>query len=142
MSADRLPAGTLHHVELWVPDLSKAVTEWGWLLGELGYASYQDWPDGHSWRLGATYLVVEQSPALAAASHERIRPGLNHLAFHGGEPARVDAIYAQAAGHGWMPLFGEAYPHAGGPEHYAAYLANSDGYEVELVATAGVSTGA
>jgi hypothetical protein len=41
-----------------------------------------------------------------------------------------------------MPLFGEAYPHAGGPEHYAAYLANSDGYEVELVATAAVGTGA
>ena len=40
------PAGTLHHVELWVPDLTRALAEWGWLLGELGYAEFQDWPDG------------------------------------------------------------------------------------------------
>jgi hypothetical protein len=44
--------GTLHHVELWVPDLPRATAEWGWLLGELDYVSFQDWPDGHSWRLG------------------------------------------------------------------------------------------
>jgi hypothetical protein len=62
------PAGTLHHVELWVPDLSRAV-------------------------------------AMSAPAHDRLRPGLNHLAFH-----------------------------AGGPGHYAAYLSNADGYEVELVA--------
>lgn len=29
--------GMLHHVELWVPDLPRAVAGWGWLLGELGY---------------------------------------------------------------------------------------------------------
>lgn len=23
--------GTLHHVELWVPDLPRAIGEWGWL---------------------------------------------------------------------------------------------------------------
>jgi hypothetical protein len=26
------------------------------------------------------------------------------------------------------------HPHAGGPDHHAAYLANTDGFEVELVA--------
>ncbi|MBK3643211.1 glyoxalase, partial [Streptomyces sp. MBT33] len=36
--------------------------------------------------------------------------------------------------HGWLPLFGERFPYAGGPGHYAAYLVNSDGFEVELVA--------
>lgn len=76
--------GSLHHVELWVPDLGRACAEWGWLLGRLGYAQFQDWPDGRSWRLGATYLVVEQSPALSASEHDRLRPGVNHLAFHAG----------------------------------------------------------
>jgi catechol 2,3-dioxygenase-like lactoylglutathione lyase family enzyme len=135
MPAVHPPPGTLHHVELWVPDLARAVSEWGWLLGELGYAEFQDWPDGRSWRLGATYLVVEQSPAMTASSHERQRPGLNHLAFHAGNYAWVDAIHSQAPEHGWTPLFADGYPHAGGTEHYAAYLANSDGYEVELVGT-------
>jgi hypothetical protein len=49
----------------------------------------------------------------------------------------VDALCLQAPEHGWTPLFAGAYPHAGGPGHHAAYLANSDGYEVELVAAVG-----
>lgn len=135
MPADHPSPGTLHHVELWVPDLARAVSEWGWLMGELGYAEFQAWPDGRSWRLGTTYLVVEQSPAMTASGHDRTHPGLNHLAFHAGDYAGVDAIYRQAPQHGWTPLFADAYPHAGGTGHYAAYLANSDGYEVELVGT-------
>jgi catechol 2,3-dioxygenase-like lactoylglutathione lyase family enzyme len=127
--------GTLHHLELWVPDLVRACAEWGWLLGELGYVSFQDWPRGRSWRLGETYIVVEQSPALIGSANERTRPGLNHLAFHAGDTARVDALSGEAPRHGWTELFAGAYPHAGGPDHYAGYLENSDGFEVELVAT-------
>lgn len=126
--------GTLHHVELWVPDLARAADQWGWLLGELGYAVFQDWPQGRSWKLGATYIVVEQSPAMTGTAHDRTLPGLNHLAFHAGDRIRVDALSGQAADHGWAPMFGARYPHAGGPDHYAAYLASTDGYEVELVA--------
>ncbi len=67
--------GGLHHVELWVPDLTRARREWGWLLGQLGYEPFQDWDDGCSWRLGGTYLVVEQSPAMTASDHDRCGPG-------------------------------------------------------------------
>jgi len=126
--------GTLHHVELWVPDLERAHAEWGWLLGQLGYAPFQDWPDGRSWRLGTTYLVVEQSPALTAREHDRLRPGLNHLAFHAGTGQDVDRLAAGGPEHGWTLLFPDRHPHAGGPGHYAAYLANTDAFEVELVA--------
>jgi putative hydrolase of HD superfamily len=84
--------GSLHHVELWVPDLARAATQWDWLLGELGYAAFQDWPNGRSWRLGATYLVIEQSPALSSRSHDRLRPGMNHLAFHAGTRHRVNTL--------------------------------------------------
>jgi hypothetical protein len=31
-------------------------------------------------------------------------------------------------------MFADQYPHAGGPDHYAAYLENVDGFEAELVA--------
>jgi catechol 2,3-dioxygenase-like lactoylglutathione lyase family enzyme len=127
-------AGSLHHVELWVPDLGRAVQEWGWLLGRLGYESFQDWPDGRSWRLGGTYLVVEQSPDLTGAEHDRLRPGLNHLAFHAGPRQRVDELAADGPAHGWTLLFPDRHPYAGGPEHYAAYLASTDNFEVELVA--------
>lgn len=33
-------------------------------------------------------------------------------------------------------MFPEKHPHAGGAEHYAAYLQNDDGFEVELVSSA------
>jgi catechol 2,3-dioxygenase-like lactoylglutathione lyase family enzyme len=133
--------GSLHHVELWVPDLARARGEWGWLLGELGYRQFQDWEHGRSWRLGATYLVIEQSPALTASEHDRLRPGLNHLAFHAGRRQRVDALTADGPVHGWTLLFPRRHPHAGGPGHYAAYLANTDGFEVELVASSETTAG-
>ncbi len=126
--------GILHHVELWVPDLERAVAEWGWLLGELGYGAFQGWDAGRSWRLGDTYIVVEQSTAMLDDGHNRLRPGLNHLAFHAGSPAVLDVLMTRALTHGWTPLFAEKYPHAGGQRSYAGYLANSDGFEVELVA--------
>jgi len=31
-------------------------------------------------------------------------------------------------------MFPDKHPYAGGGNHYAAYLVNADGYEVELVA--------
>ena len=127
-------SGSLHHVELWVPDLGRAVTQWGWLLGQLGYVPFQDWPDGRSWRLGATYLVIEQSTAMTGGDHDRLRPGLNHLAFHAGTRQHVDALATEGPARGWALLFPDTHPHAGGADHYAAYLASTDGFEVELVA--------
>jgi 8-oxo-dGTP pyrophosphatase MutT (NUDIX family)/catechol 2,3-dioxygenase-like lactoylglutathione lyase family enzyme len=134
----RADVGRLHHVELWVPDLPRATRSWGWLLMELGYEPYQEWPGGRSWRQPPTYLVMEQSPAMQPGGHERTRPGLNHLAFHAGLRERVDALVRAAPDHGWTLLFPDRYPHAGGAQHYAAYLSDADGFEVELVADDGL----
>jgi catechol 2,3-dioxygenase-like lactoylglutathione lyase family enzyme len=126
--------GTLHHVEIWVPDLGRAAASFGWLLGALGYTVFQDWEGGRSWRLGDTYLVLERSPALTADHHDRCRPGLNHLAFHVADRDTVDTLTAEAPAHGWRLMFPDRHPHAGGDGHYAAYLEDTDGFEVELVA--------
>jgi catechol 2,3-dioxygenase-like lactoylglutathione lyase family enzyme len=133
---DAPAAGTLHHVELWVPDLERAAGSWGWLLTALGYQLYQDWPGGRSWRAGPTYIVIEQSPDLAPGGHERCRPGLNHLAFHLGSREQADELAATGPGRGWALMFADRHPHAGGEQHYATYLENEDGFEVELVAPA------
>ncbi|MFI6077126.1 VOC family protein [Actinoplanes sp. NPDC051343] len=122
----------LHHVELWVPDLPGAVGPWGWLLGELGWEHFQDWPAGRSWRHGDVYLVLEQSPALTGDVHDRKAPGLNHLAFTAAGRDEVDRLTADAPGHGWSLLFADRHPHAGGPDTYAAYLEDNWGYEVEI----------
>jgi hypothetical protein len=78
--------------------------------------------------------VLEQSPALSGPTHDRLAPGLNHLAFHAGPPSNVDRLAAQAPGRGWSLLFADRHPYAGGPDTYAAYLEDGQGYEVELVA--------
>jgi catechol 2,3-dioxygenase-like lactoylglutathione lyase family enzyme len=125
---------TLHHVELWVPDLAGATRPWGWLLEELGWTAYQDWPAGRSWRNGDTYLVLEQSPALSGSVHARLAPGLNHLAFTVAGRDEVDRLAAGAQQHGWALMFTDRHPHAGGPDSYGAYLEDAWGYEVELAA--------
>ncbi len=129
--------GLLHHVELWVPDLDRAERSWGWLLTALGARPYQSWERGRWGRLGDFYVVVEASPALVGGTHERLRPGLNHLAFWAGGAEELDALVAEAPAHGWRLLFADRHPFAGGQDHRAAYLEDADGYEVELVADPG-----
>ena len=128
--------GGLHHLEIWVADLASAESSWGWLLTELGYAVRDRWPVGVSWAQDAgPYVVLEAGPDVASAPHDRLRPGVNHVAFHAGTRAELDALVAAAPEHGWSLMFADRHPFAGGPDHYAAYLEDRQGFEVELVAT-------
>ena len=43
-------------------------------------------------------------------------------------------LVADTAEGGWTLMFADRHPFAGGPDHYAAYLENTEGFEVELVA--------
>jgi catechol 2,3-dioxygenase-like lactoylglutathione lyase family enzyme len=132
--AGEVVTGMIHHLEVWVPDLDRAVASWGWLLDELGYKPFGDWPGGRSWRAGHTYIVLEQSPDRTASRHDRRRPGLNHLAFHVADQELLEKLVAIAPSNGWQLMFTDRHPHAGGEGHYAAYLENADGFEAELVA--------
>ena len=123
---------TFHHVELWVPDLAGSLTPWGWLMTELSWTPYQEWPQGRSWRDGDVYLVLEQSPSLNGNEHDRTAPGLNHVAFTVAGPSEVDRLCEEAPAHGWSLLFPDRHPYAGGKDTYAAYLEDNWGYEVEL----------
>ena len=125
--------GAIHHVELWVTDLDRSRTSWGWLLERLGFELDRTWQDGVSWRLDDVSIVVESSPD-TNGEHDRLRAGLNHLALWGGGRADIDRIVDDAIAHGWTLLFADRHPFAGGPDHYAAYLENDAGFEVELVA--------
>ncbi|MFG6401244.1 VOC family protein [Microbacterium sp. P04] len=123
-----------HHVEVWVADLDEAAASWGWLLTRVGFDLDAEWTGGQSWAAGGAYLTLTTSPNLTDAVHDRRRAGVNHLAFQAGSPSAVDAIMADAAAHGWSPLYQDRYPHAGGEAHYAGWLENAAGFKVELVA--------
>jgi catechol 2,3-dioxygenase-like lactoylglutathione lyase family enzyme len=124
----------IHHVEVWIADLEQAQREWGWLLGRLGFVLQNEWSQGQTWEAGGAYITVTTSPNLTDPEHDRRRPGVNHLAFKGGQSGRVDAIMREAEEHGWRPLYQERYPHAGGPDHYAGWIENSAGFKAEVVA--------
>ncbi|MBF4551898.1 VOC family protein [Pseudoclavibacter sp. VKM Ac-2888] len=128
-----------HHVEVWIADLDAVRAEWAWLLTQVGWTPTAEWPDGQSWSAGSAYLTLTTSPNMSNAGHDRRRPGVNHLAFRGGSASVVDALVRSAPDNGWLPLYAERYPHAGGVDHYAGWLENSSGFKVEVVADGGVS---
>lgn len=127
-------SAAISHVELWVPELAAARARWAWLFTLLGWQAHQTWPQGQSWRApDGSYVVLEESPALVRGPYDRQRVGLNHLALNA-DRYTVDVVAAKGPGHGWGLLFPDRHPHAGGPATYAAYLQDTDGFEVEVVA--------
>ena len=122
-------ARAIHHLDLWVGDPAVAAAEWGWLLGELEWEH-----DGAAWQHpDGTYLFMECSPDQRDAAHDRLRPGVNHLALTVEDRATLDRLRAESSAHGWHELYADRYPHAGGEQHTALYLENSEGFEVEVV---------
>ena len=55
------------------------------------------------------------------------------MAFTVPDRDTLDTLRVVAAAHGWRELFGEKYPHAGGEDHTALDLENSESFEVEVV---------
>ncbi|MEH7081658.1 VOC family protein [Neobacillus drentensis] len=125
----------LHHLEIYVSNLSKSSEFWGWILTELGYVPYQEWEAGISWKHGETYLVfVQAEERFLAVPYHRSRVGLNHLAFHAESREQVDEITTQLKGKGVSILYQDKHPFAGGETHYAVFFEDPDRIKVELVA--------
>lgn len=123
----------VHHVELWTADFGSVLAEWSPLMNALGARVGAEWEKGISWKgADGSYLVLEESPDVRGGLC-RTNPGMNHLALNVGSRKKLDEIRQNALGWGWQELFAEKYPHAGGDEHTALYLENSEGFEVELV---------
>lgn len=134
----RVMVNPVHHIELWTDDLADVVDSFHWLLTELGWRgeSNSDWPQGRIWRHeSGVYLVLEESPDVRVGRHDRLRPGLNHLALRGLDLPHLDRLRADSIHHGWTELLADQYPHAGGPAHTALFLENLQGFEIEIVAS-------
>lgn len=130
------PNTGLHHLEIWVRDLELASRSFGWIFERLGWTLFQVWDNGRSWQSpgGGPYVVVERSPDLQWNPYDRTNPGMNHLALAVPERWMVDKIVTEAPAYGWHLMFADRHPFAGGDHHYAAYLENDEGFEVEVVA--------
>jgi catechol 2,3-dioxygenase-like lactoylglutathione lyase family enzyme len=127
----------LHHLTLWVPDLSRSEPPWRWLLEHLGYVLDTSLERLLVFRHDSGFAVaLEQSPDMVPGMlYSRLRPGVNHIAFRLESQSVLDDIVAKASDHGWSPLPSDRHPIAGGAR--VIYLEDVDGFEVELVATDG-----
>lgn len=132
-STPKTPTTFLHHLELWTRSFSTAYPSWQWLAHQLGLQELQRWEKGISWQAqDGSYLVLEESPD-TQGEHNRLNPGMNHVAFNCSREV-MEKIRGQLEQSGWQELFATKYPHAAGKEHFALYINNAEGFEVELVA--------
>jgi catechol 2,3-dioxygenase-like lactoylglutathione lyase family enzyme len=125
----------LHHLTLWVPDMSRSEPPWRWLLGEMGYVLDTSLERLLVFRHPSGFAVaLEESPDMVPGMlYSRLRPGVNHIAFRLESQSTLDDIIAKASDHGWALLPSDRHPIAGGAR--VVYLEDADGFEVELVAS-------
>lgn len=124
----------LHHVELYVSNLSQTRDFWDPLLGLLGYRMYQEWQEGVSWISNGCYLVfVQTQERFRDIAYHRCGTGLNHLAFKADSREHVDTIRQTLRDQQVSLLYDDRFPRAGGPESYAVFFEDPDRIKVEIV---------
>ncbi len=125
--------GRLSHIELYVSNLKKSICFWEWLLTHLGYALYQQWDSGRSWKKDQTYIVVVQTDDRHLhKKYHRCHTGLNHLAFYADSPDEVAEITRELRKRNVTILYEDRHPHAGGADSYAVYFEDPDRIKVEI----------
>ena len=103
----------IHHFDLWVQDPTTAVPQWGWLLTSCGWeVDFVDETSGAWKHPDGTYTFLERSPDLFDERHDRLRPGINHLAFTVPDLDTLDRLRADAAAHEQQPAVGVVHDHA------------------------------
>lgn len=125
----------LHHIEINVSDLNKAIEFWGWFLSELNYVVYQKWDRGISYKFKMTYIVfVQTEEKFMKAGYHRSQVGLNHLAFYADSREQVNQMTEKLKDRNITILYQDRHPYAGGANHYAVFFEGPDRMKVELAA--------
>ncbi len=128
--------GNIHHIEIYVSDLSKTITFWEWLLTKkFSYKVFQKWNSGISFIFGETYIVfVQTEKKYQNNSYNRKNTGLNHLAFHCSTREFVDTLANELKEKNIKILYEDKHPYAGGEDYYAVFFEDPDRIKVEVVA--------
>ncbi|MDD5090115.1 MAG: VOC family protein [Candidatus Wallbacteria bacterium] len=127
--------GSLHHIELYVSDLSRSSEFYSWFLGFFGYREFQKWDSGISFKLDDTYIVLVQTETrFLDPAYHRCRTGLNHLSFHARSRSHVDELTALLDKKGVTILYRDRHPFAGGAGYYAVFFEDPDRIKLEVTA--------
>lgn len=127
----------LHHLEIYVSDLSVSRAFWKELLAQIGYVESDQWDDGFTLGHGGdAYLTfVQRTRNNASRGYHRCGVGLNHLAFKVDDRSAVDSLRKYCLDRSITCLYEDRYPFAnGGDEYYALFVEDPDRIKVEFVA--------
>ena len=122
----------LHHLSFAVSDLVKASTLYDAALAPLGYRRVNE-ADGF---VGYGIEQDKDMFALKTITRDVVAPGPGfHLAFTAPNREAVDAFYVAALSHGAKDNGAPGLRAHYGPDYYAAFVYDLDGYLIEAVIT-------
>ena len=127
----------LHHVEIYVSNLSASHAFWASILGKIGYEETGRWDEGFTLANGeAAYLTfIQVAEKYTSHKYHRCGVGLNHLAFKVDGRSVIDALRQYCLDNNVACLYDEKYPFAnGGEDYYALFVEDPDRIKVEFVA--------
>jgi len=129
------PFGAIHHIDITVSDLGRALEFYDFTLPLMGFRRIEDSDEGPLWAGARVEVGLQAARTHSTAGHDRHSPGLHHLAFTAPTREAVDALYAvlQAAD---VFIFDPPadYPHYA-PGYYAVFFADPDDIKLEYVYT-------
>ncbi len=120
----------LHHLSFAVTDLARSAAFYDAVLGTLGYVRV--WEDatfiGYGTRQGEDKFAIKLRPANEAVPGDGF-----HLAFAAPSRDTVTQFYQAALAHGGTDNGGSGMHPEYGPDYFAAFVTDPDGYRIEAV---------
>lgn len=125
----------IHHIEIYVTDLSKTKKFYSNFFSLIDYTIYQEWDKGVSFKQNDSYIVfVQVEEQYKSNGYHRKNTGLNHIAYSVENNNIIDNIRKIMKRSGVIELYGDKYPFAGGKDHYAFFFEDPDRIKLEVVA--------
>lgn len=121
----------IHHLSLPVTDLARSAQFYEAALGALGYRRTVDeppWVAGWGSIDNGDIFSVRHRPGEAIMTGDGF-----HLAFIGRTRESIDAFHRAALAHGGADNGGSGLNPEYGPDYYAAFVFDPDGYRIEAV---------
>lgn len=121
----------LHHISFAVADLARATAFYDAVMPALGYRRV--WTS----ETGAGYGIHDEDEFFAIKQRDvvQISPSGFHLAFAAPSREAVDRFHAQALARGGRDEGAPGLRMHYGPNYYAAFVIDPDGYWIEAVTT-------
>ncbi len=121
----------LHHIEIYVRNLSATRDFYDCILTKLGYKIFQEWDAGFSYKCDREYIVFVQVKAkYKKFDYNRCRVGLNHIAFCSDEKSTIDEIITELKNRNVNFLYDNNYYNS--ENNFTIFFEDPDRIKVEI----------